>query len=383
MYNSESHGRGKAQQGPRGELFHKVTVGYVKLPSGEIALDPDEQARDVVRLIFDKFDELGTIFGLFHYLVRHDIRVGMRIQDGPRRGQLEWRRPALPTLNRVLHHPIYAGVYAYGHLPRDPERNASRSGDAGQQPDPSSEWKVFIRDRLPAYITWERYLANRRRLQQNRSLPGSPGTPREGAALLVGLLVCGSCGRHLQASYPAKSNAHYTCERHLSQGTEQACYGLKAAPIDDLVSRQVLRALEPAALELSVRAIQDLERERQRLHRHWKQQLEQARYKTQRAERQYQAVEPEHRLVARTLERRWEEALQDQRELEDEYDRFLREQPLRISAEERDRIRALSRDIPTLWMPPGRRPRIARRSSDSSWSGSWSMSKSTANMWMS
>jgi hypothetical protein len=306
-----------------------------------------------VRLIFDKFDELGTIFGLFHYLVRHDIRVGMRIQDGPRRGQLEWRRPALPTLNRVLHHPIYAGVYAYGHLPRDPERKASRSGDAGQQPDPSSEWEVFLRDRLPAYITWERYLANRRRLQQNRSLPGSPGAPREGAALLVGLLVCGSCGRHLQASYPAKSNAHYSCERHLSQGTEQACFGLKAAPIDDLVSRQVLRALEPAALELSVRAIQDVEQERERLHRHWKQQLERARYETQRAERQYQAVEPEHRLVARTLERRWEEALRNQRELEDEYDRFLREQPLRISAEERDRIRALSRDIPTLWSAPG------------------------------
>ena len=344
---------GKLNKAARGELFHKVTVGYVKLPSGEVALDPDEQARDVVRLIFDKFDELGTIFGLFHYLVRHDIRVGMRIQDGPRRGQLEWRRPAMPTLNRVLHHPIYAGVYAYGHLPRDPERKASRSGDAGQQPDPSSEWEVFLRDRLPAYITWERYLANRRRLQQNRSLPGSPGAPREGAALLVGLLVCGSCGRHLQASYPAKSNAHYSCERHLSQGTEQICHGLKAAPIDDLVSRQVLRALEPAALELSVRAIQDVEQERERLHRHWKQQLERARYETQRAERQYQAVEPEHRLVARTLERRWEEALQDQRELEDEYDRFLREQPLRIGAEERDRIRALSRDIPTLWSAPG------------------------------
>ena len=138
----------------------------------------------------------------------------------------------------------------------------------------------------------------------------------------------------------------------MRESREQVCYGLNTKVIDELVAAQVLRALEPAALELSLKAIEDIEQDRARLHRHWKQQLERARYESQRAERQYQAIEPENRLVARTLERRWEEALSAQRQLEEEYDRFCREQPRQISAEDRERIRALSRDIPALWNAP-------------------------------
>ncbi len=103
--------RGRIHKAERGELFPNVPLGYVKLPTGGVALDPDEQARSVVQLIFDKFDELGTLWGLFHYLVRHDIRLGIRPQHGPRRGQLDWRRPSLPTLRDVLRNPIYAGAY--------------------------------------------------------------------------------------------------------------------------------------------------------------------------------------------------------------------------------------------------------------------------------
>jgi DNA invertase Pin-like site-specific DNA recombinase len=345
--------RGRLNKAQRGELFQRVPFGYVKLPAGGVALDPDEQARRVVQLLFDKFDELGSIYGLLHYLVRHDIRLGMRHQDGPQRGQLVWRRPSLPTLNHLLHHPIYAGAYSYGRSPRKVERSDPGAGEAGHRFAPMSEWKVLLLGRLPAYITWERYLANQQRLQQNRSLPGSPGTPRHGAALLVGLLVCSTCGRCLRASYPAQSKAHYSCDRHLREAREQVCHGLNAAAIDGLVATQVLRALEPAELELSLKAIADIEQDRARLHRHWQQQLERARYEAQRAERQYQATEPEHRLVARTLERRWEEALSTQRQLEEEYDRFTREEPRQLGTEERARIRALSRDIPALWNAPG------------------------------
>jgi DNA invertase Pin-like site-specific DNA recombinase len=345
--------RGRLNKAQRGELFQRIPFGYVKLPTGGVALDPDEQARLVVQLIFDKFDELGSIYGLLHYLIRQGIRLGMRLQDGPQRGQLVWRRPALPTLNNLLHHPMYAGAYSYGRSPQKAKRNALGTGKTGHRFAPMSEWKVLLLDRLPSYITWERYLANQERLQQNRSLPGSPGTPRDGVALLVGLLVCGTCSHRLHASYPAQSKAHYNCERHLKEAREQVCYGLNAAAIDELVAAQVLRALEPAALELSLKAIEDIEQDRARLHRHWKQQLERARYESQRAERQYQAIEPENRLVARTLEQRWEEALSTQRQLEEEYDRFLREQPRQLGTDERARILALSRDIPALWNAPG------------------------------
>ncbi len=345
--------RGRIHKAERGELFPNVPLGYVKLPSGEVALDPDEQAREVVQLIFDKFDELGTLWALFHYLVRHGIRLGIRPHHGPRRGQLEWRRPSLPTLRDVLHNPIYAGAYAYGRRPCDPRRTTSGRGRPVQRFVPMSEWKVLIPDRIPRYISWERYLANLERLRQNRSRPDATGSPRTGAALLTGLLICGTCGRRLSVSYQGRGRARYSCVRHLHEAKEQVCYGLKAEAIDELVSQQVLRALEPATLELSLQAIDAIEQERGRLHRHWEQQLERARYESERAERQYQAVEPENRLVARTLERRWEEALRHQRELEDEYDRFLRSQPTRLSEGERARILALSDDIPALWAAPG------------------------------
>ena len=248
---------------------------------------------------------------------------------------------------------MYAGAYAYGRHPCDARRKASGAGKTDQRRVPMSEWKVLVKDRLPAYIGWDRYLANQERMHQNRSLPDTAGTPRDGTALLTRLLVCGTCGHFLHACYPGKSNIHYKCESNLYSGTEKICYGLKAATIDDLVSDQLLRALEPAALELSLAASSDVERERERLHRHWRQRLERARYEAERAERQYQAVEPENRLVARTLERRWEEAMRSHQQLEEEYNRFLREQPSSLSEDERTRIRALSRDIPSLWNASG------------------------------
>ncbi len=146
--------RGRVNKAERGELFPNVPLGYVKLPPGAAALDPDEQACSVVRLVFDKFDELGTLWSLFHYLVRNDIRLGIRPQHGPRRGQLEWRRPSLPTLMDVLRNPIYAGAYAYGRRPCDPRRKTAVSGRPVQRWVPMAEWKVLIRDRVPAYITW-------------------------------------------------------------------------------------------------------------------------------------------------------------------------------------------------------------------------------------
>jgi hypothetical protein len=215
------------------------------------------------------------------------------------------------------------------------------------------QWKVLKHDCLPAYITWDRYMANQESLHQHRSGPGSKGSPRDGCALLTGLIVCGNCGRGLQPSYRTHARAYYSCVRHLHEGTEQACFGLKAAAVDDLVTQQVLRALEPAALELSCRALEDVQRDRARLDKHWKQRLERARYEAVDAERRYRAVDPENRLVARSLEQRWEETLRAERQVRDDYDRFLREQPPQLTHEERARIAALSSDLPTLWHAEG------------------------------
>ncbi len=343
--------RGRLHKANRCALFAEAPCGYVKLPTGEVTRDPDEQVQSTVQLVFDKFDELGSCRRLFRHLVRNGICLGMRVHRGARRGQLEWRKPTPSTLSRILHQPIYAGAYSYGRRRVDHKRTAASGGKLKMREVPMSEWMVLQRDRLPSYITWERYEANLQRLLENCSRPGSPGVPRTGRALLTSLLVCGACGRRMYASYRSKSTAYYGCMRRKNEGS--SCCGLEAGVLDDLVAQQVLQALEPAAVELSLKAIQDVHQERERLHRHWKHRLERATYEAERAERQYQAVEPENRLVARSLERNWEEALRNRRDLAEEYDRFLKEQPPELTEDQRDRILALSSDLPTLWNSPG------------------------------
>jgi DNA invertase Pin-like site-specific DNA recombinase len=342
--------RGKLHKAQRGELVSSVPCGYVKLPTGEVIHDPDEQTRSTVQLIFDKFDELGSFGRLYRYLRQNKICLGTRIKRGARRGDLEWKSPTRSRLARMLHHPIYAGAYSYGRRRTDPKRMAAAGGKLRLRSIPMEEWMVLKRDRFPPYITWERYLANQRRLEQNRSRSNTTGTPRKGEALLPGLLVCGTCGRRMHAAYRSKSKPYYVCMRKKLEGSD--CRGLGAMAIDRLVGQQILLALEPAALELSLKAIEDVQRERDRLRSHWEQRLERAGYEIQRAERQYQAVEPENRLVARTLERRWEDALRHQRDLQEEMDRFLREQPPQVSEGERSQILALSSDITLLWTAP-------------------------------
>lgn len=341
--------RGIWHKAERGDMHIAPPVGYQKLPSGEVVLDTDEQARGVIHLIFDKFDELGSARKVLIYLVEHDIRLGIRINRGPRRGQLEWRPPTFGIVWRVLVHPIYAGAYVFGRKEAERGPTAGGRGRRSQGRFRADAWKILLKGRMPAYISWDRYEANQKRLQNNLYRARSPGAPREGDALLAGLAVCGSCGRRFRPLYPRPGKPYYFCSRHLELIQEQTCHGVTARVIDSLVIRQVHEALKPASLKLSLRAIEDGQKERDRLEGQWKKRLERACYEVQRAERQYQAVEPENRLVARTLEQRWEAALLELRRVEDDYDRFSRDKPQRVTEAERARIMALAADIPALW----------------------------------
>jgi DNA invertase Pin-like site-specific DNA recombinase len=341
--------QGRLNKAQRGALFHSVPMGYLLLPTGEVTFDPDEQARAVIQLVFAKFAEVGSIYGVFHYCIRHDIHMPVRARTGATKGQLEWHRPSVPSLAQTLHHPLYAGAYAYGRRLSAPQRQFAAGEKRSGAWVPMTEWKVLLKDQLPAYITWEQFLTNQERIKQNQNRPGRLGAPRSGAALLPGLLVCGTCARHMQASYHESGIGSYACNRHYVEATEPRCYGLAAPALDELVSQQVLRALEPAAVALGLQAHQEVERDRQRLHTHWRQQLRRARYEVELAEQRYQAVDPANRLVAASLERRWEEALGAARQLQDDYDRFIRETPAQVSEAERRRIEAVVADLPTLW----------------------------------
>jgi DNA invertase Pin-like site-specific DNA recombinase len=345
--------RGRLHKAQRGALFHGVPMGYVLLPTGEVAFDPDAQARAVIQLPFEQFDTVGSLYGLFHYLIRQHIWLPVRARSGPQKGQLQWRRPSLATLSQVLHHPIDAGAYAYGRHPV--ARPGASPGTPGRRRHwvPRDRWTVLIPDHLPAYITWARYLKNQARLPQNQSGPDTMGAPREGVALLAGSLVCGTCGRRMHVAYRRLHQPYYHCLRHFVEATEPTCPGVQAAVLDRGVAHQVLRALEPAALALSLQARQDIERERARLLRHWQHQGQRARYEVDLAERRYQAVDPANRLVAATLEQRWEEARRHARQYQEAYDRFLQETPPPGQAEEWARIMAVAADIPALWRATG------------------------------
>jgi DNA invertase Pin-like site-specific DNA recombinase len=351
--------RGRMEQGrrnkaERGELFEGLPLGYAFGPSGEVVLDPDEQARTLVRLIFDKFEELGTGRGVLRYFKRHRLLLPFRVGAGTNGGRLEWRPPCAGTIYHVLHHPYYAGAYARGRRQLDPRRKATGRPHSGRVSRPLDQWQVFLPGRLPAYITWDQYRANQDRLRQNRSRPDTLGAPREGPALLGGLVRCQRCGWRMRVVYNhTRGRPRYHCPRQRDEVDCTQCQSLPARVLDDLVGRQVLRAVEPAALALSLKAAEDIQQERGRLHRQGLQELERAKYHAERARRQYEAVDPENRLVARELERRWDEALRSQRDLQERYDRLQVEQPRGLTAGERARIGELAGQLPALWADPG------------------------------
>jgi len=350
--------QGRLSKARRGELTFALPVGYVWRSPGEVGFDPDEQVQVVVRLIFATFDELGTLGGVLRYLAQHDIRLGVRVREGPGKGTLVWRRANRMTLQLLLKHPLYAGAYVYGRRQMDPRRyqpSRPRTGRVVCAPD---DWLALLRDRVPAYISWEQYEANQARLAANRARAETVGATREGPALLTGLVVCGRCGYHMGVHYSGGVRRHtYQCTVRRSCYGEPLCQHLPGACLDDFVSEQVLAALEPAALDLSLAAIERLEQERAVLQRLWQQRLERARYDADRAARQYHAVEPENRLVVRTLERAWEEKLATLERLEEEHHRFLRQQPRLLTWTEREAIRQLAADIPALWAASETTPR--------------------------
>ena len=339
---------GKRAKARRGELGMPVPMGYTRRPSGEVSKDPDEQARSTVELVFNLFERYATLNGVLQHLVRNGIQMPNRERSGPTKGNLEWVRPNRVTLSNILRNPIYAGAYVYGRRPTDPKKKKPGRPSTGKTVAKFGEWEVLLKDRLPAYITWDQFEKNSRQLEAN-TVQGT-GVPRNGPSLLSGLLICGRCGMRMSTQYSNNgSGLRYQCSRLMVDYGEPLCQSLAGNPLDELTTRLVFQSLEPAALEISLKVAEDLDTERRQMRNHWEKKLERARYTVERAFRQYSAVEPENRLVARALERQWEEALLAEEVLKMEYDRFLSQQAAPLSEEERAAIRQLSIDIPAIW----------------------------------
>src|SRR3954453_20260743 len=197
MSEAESHflharmHEGRLNKARRGELFNHPPIGYVREPGRGMALDPDEQAQEVVRIVFDQFDRQGSLHGLLRHLVHPGIPLPVRPHFGPDRGKLEWHRPNRETLQNILHHPIYAGYYRHGHRAVDPRRKVPGRPATGRTINKPKDCPVLLEGRCPAYITPERFWANQERLDANRARAESAGAARQGPSLLGGILRCG------------------------------------------------------------------------------------------------------------------------------------------------------------------------------------------------
>ena len=331
---------GRRNKARRGALRIRLPAGYVW--DDGIRLDPDERVQEAVRLFFRSFARLGSAAAVARYFEDHEQPFPRRDGFGGLKDAPTWGALGISRAVEILRSPIYAGVYAYSRRsphPEDPE-------------DPAAGGSILIPDAHPGYISLDEYQRNIARLVANRNAYNdmrSRGPAREGPSLIQGLVLCGQCGRHMQLSYLPAGVVFYSCR---SPRTQRPCQALNGRHVDPLIEKAVLEALRPHELKLAIGALEKLAERASELDRQWQRRLEAALYQTDKAARRYHQVEPENRLVARTLEREWNTRLGELEHLEREYESAKKQPPFELTEAQRAKILSLAQDLPHLWHAP-------------------------------
>ncbi len=340
----------------RGELRRGLPVGLLwGEADGEVLLDPDEAVRGAIATIFARFQELGSARQVWLWMRSEGVQFPLRRFTG---AEVQWVTPTYHQVHSVLSSPVYAGAYAFGKSRR--ERYVDEHGRPRKRTRqlPQAEWEVLIWDHHPGFIDKATFERNQARLASNtRPRAHEPGgAVREGQALLQGIAVCGRCGRKLKVHYQGKrghkSPAYHCPGSVLVEGRGQWCVRVSGVRIDEAVAGALLAALTPAGVKAALRAAEALEADHDAALAQWRLQIERARYEAQRAERRYRQVEPEHRLVARGLERDWEKALGALAEAEAELSLRERQRPRTLTDQERAQLLALGSDLGRVWSAP-------------------------------
>ena len=347
--------QGERQKAARGELRLPVPAGLALDRAGAIILNPDEEVRARIELVFVKFQELHTARAVMRFLRAHGLPLPVRPLLGPSPHGVVWREADSARVRSILQNPAYAGAYVYGRRRVEPSRRRPGAGPATVKVA-IKDWPVCLRAAHPGYISWEEYMANQRRLagNANRYEAGHIGAPRKGVALLQGVALCGRCGRRMSLRYTGPDGDYpvYCCRFDRDQRSAALCQEARALPIDALVEGALLDALAPDQIAIALAAVGQLEEETRQLERQWALRRERARYEAERARRQYDAVEPENRLVARSLERAWEEKLRAVEAIDQEHARWRAEEPLALEDEDRAALQALGENLPQIWRAP-------------------------------
>lgn len=346
---------GQLNKARRGELTMRVPIGYVYDRSHHLVLDPDEQIQKTVRLLFETFRRTGSAGQVVRHFTREGVLWPRRIATGPRAGDIVFTPLVHSRVLNILHNPRYTGAFIWG---RSRQRKIVVGGQVRFRRLPREEWRVFIPNAAPGYLTWEEFEANQATLRANAAGYGTDrkrSPAREGAALLQGLVLCGRCGGRMTVRYSMRHGhpvPDYVCQR---QGIEEAhgpCQVIPGTGLDDAISQLVLDAITPAAVDVALEVFEELQARRAEVDRVRRAQVERAREEAELAQRQFLLVRPEHRLVADSLERQWNEKLAALAQAEVAYARAGKGHELDLSAETRERIRALVSDLPRVWHDP-------------------------------
>jgi excisionase family DNA binding protein len=340
------------QMAQRGEYYVRIPEGYVHGGAGRLEKDPDEQVRRAIELVLDKFRTLGSARQVSLWLRQEEIRLPKRV--APMGEQIEFV-PATPwRVARLVKDPSYAGVYAFGRSRQRVILEDGRKRRRKEKRPRPEQWAVLIQDHHEGYLTWPEYLKNQERLAQNRNAQGIavPGAARQGKGLLAGLVRCGHCGRKMRVRYSGRRGTtvvYYFCvAAEREQVGKQLCHIFGGVTVEQAVVETVLEALSPLGLDALMQATKQLQIQWAEKHQQVSLELERACYEADRCARQFHTVEPENRLVARTLESRWNDSLQRVRALEEQCAKLVRVQPV-MAPKEREQLRQLALDLPRLW----------------------------------
>jgi DNA invertase Pin-like site-specific DNA recombinase len=349
---------GKLNKAKRGELRFPLPVGFCYDEESRIIFDPDEEVRGAVGLVFRLFREAGTAFAVMQRFAEGALRFPKRSYGGAWDGKIIWGRLTHSRVLGMLKNPSYAGMYVFGRYQYrreiSPEGGVHKRMRAVAMPD----WRVNLKQHHEGYITVEEFFKNQERLEKNRTNGEEmvlTGPAREGLALLQGLLLCGNCGRALTVRYLGNGGIYpcYQCNWLRREGlASKDCMSFRCDLLDAAIAEEVLKALQPAELEIALAALQELESRDQTILRQWQMRLERAEYEAALAERRYQEVDPSQRLVAGTLERRWNDALLQLDDLKKQAAEFLHQEARVATPEQKAKVLALARDLPRVWHAP-------------------------------
>jgi DNA invertase Pin-like site-specific DNA recombinase len=338
----------------RGELASPLPVGLVYDEAGHVRLDPDQQVQQAVRLFFETFRRTGTAHAAVQYFRKASLQFPRRLRTGLHRGELIWGDLSLWRALQVLHNPRYAGAFFFG-------RTRTRTWPDGNHHTrllPREDWLVLIPNAHVGYITWEEYEDNQRRLRESAQAQGAErrkSPPREGPALLQGLVICGVCGRRMTVRYHERQGGlspDYVCQRELVDQAGPACQHLPGQAIDAAVAQLLLDTMTPLSLEVALAVQQEIATRQDEADALRAKQVARAQYEADLAGQRYRRVDPNNRLVADALEAEWNAALRTLQEVQQDYDRHRQQDRLLVNDQVRAKVMALSTDFPRVWNDP-------------------------------